>query len=134
VSGYVEGDEFEPPRLKKAIFPPQPPAPPTGRARPRDITIWLEVPDAELQVKRMFYRPMDVPAYLETLKTDWAACVAQATNTEADEQLRPFVWFEITIWVERDGLEIQRNKTTMNLDEAVAFVRDVFELWEKVSG
>jgi len=134
MSGYTEGDEFEPPQGHvKALRPTPPPAPPKA-ARPRDITIWLEVSDLELQVKRMFYRPMDVDAYLETLKTDWAACVAQASHREPDSYPAPpdFVWFDITIWIEKDGLEVQRNKRTMNLDEAEKFVRAVFDLWKVV--
>jgi len=112
-----------------------PPAPPTGRQRPREVTIWLEIMDAELQVKRQFLLPFNVDAYLETLNVDWGAMDSQAMKgrTSMDAQLQPFLYFQITIWIEFGDLEVQRNKTTASLQDARQFVRDVFELWERVS-
>lgn len=133
MSGYREGTE-EPQSHVRVLHSP-PPAPPTGRQRPREIMIWLEVPDSESQIKRQYVLPFDVDAYLETLNTDWEALEAQSLKGRSaiDNQLQPFLYFQLTIWIEFGDLEVQRNISTSQLTEARTFIRDVFELWEKVS-
>lgn len=96
------------------------------------ITIWIKVGDTE--IRREFSHMIDVDHYLEIFERDWLTLESRANKLPKDRMPGDSVWFDITAWFERPGVELQDNTETIDLETGRAFVRMVFEAWSEVDG
>jgi len=96
-----------------------------------EISVWIKVDDTE--IKRRFSHMIDVDHYLTIFERDWLTLESCANKFPKDRTIDDH-WFDITIWFERPGVELQDNTETMDMEAGKAFVRMVFEAWSEVNG
>jgi len=96
-----------------------------------ELSVWIKVDSTE--IKRRFSHPIDVDHYLTIFDRDWATLQTRADKLPKNRDLDGDLWFDITIWFERPGVELQDNTETLDPETGRAFVRMVFDAWESVA-